>query len=1041
MRIRTLEIREMGPHHQAEFTFETSGLHVLYGANEAGKSTLLAAIRGSLFGVPRLSEGQPHLRPGAHAKLLVEQETGELVQVERTLTRRQAPRLTFADGTQATGQNELTRVFLELQQIDQVLFESFFTIQLADLVAFVDKPSALANQLFGVRAPMVNPYLLEESLERRAHELYNPNKRATKPELNALGRQLETLRRELSNSHDRAGWYRQTLHRKNELEARKSELFREMSALEQRDRFWKMCAQVRDTVTEFVETEEQMRALGACPIGTWTEWSKVEELHDTVSLWSQDVEQQRATLDGLAVRREALMDAKPLLDVRNDVTRLLQRIERVRQVLSDWRQATVNREQAESERRKLRTSFPSTWSTGQIERVAKIGALDSDLIQMASNVDNRQHAVREALQNCTIALEWERTQKEACALVGKVDHEDPDGAWAALGRREASLLRSRDDIRTDIDRMQTWLDSESTQDRPSLAPKRYPLLGASAGALFVGASVAEGVQRNWVFAALFFVCAIVFFVWGRAANKPQVQQKGNGHIGFPRLRSSLEHVDSEMDTSAIVAQLERQLRQVEGDLESVVQLKSAVPGWQQAAHQRQLREAECRAAKELLAGEEVLYRSALEAASLGDTLWTSTQLTRISEAAREYLQWQSVEQQADKQERQQRDNWTQLTGEVTSLLEAHRESLDLAEANPLLGILRRPIRDLDVAWDIYGQLHEQELRWSNLLDTAIKQSIEAASVEERIRALQGEIEASERRIQHANQQVLSVFRQLGVEDIESYRAVMKREDRRLSLQRKLDGLRQDLILACMGEQNAATVVKTVKQMSHMAIEAERRQAGDALLKAQSDVSAAQEQLWQTNQELLDSQEDGRGSKLRWELAQVEARVASLEETYAALSLARALSRTARARVEAKHSSPVLTLAGVFLQRMTAGRYTDVRIPFGSEGLQTVYVMDGGKASWTLESLSRGTREQVYLSLRLAVIRHYREQGVILPVVLDDPLVNFDDDRTERVLDVLREEAREQPILYLTCHRRFLDQLPVGSEVRMIVMGNESGELV
>jgi hypothetical protein len=70
------------------------------------------------------------------------------------------------------------------------------------------------------------------------------------------------------------------------------------------------------------------------------------------------------------------------------------------------------------------------------------------------------------------------------------------------------------------------------------------------------------------------------------------------------------------------------------------------------------------------------------------------------------------------------------------------------------------------------------------------------------------------------------------------------------------------------------------------------------------------------------------------------------------------------------------------------------------------------------SLSRGTRGQMYLALRLALAADYARRAEPLPVILDDVLVTFDDRRQEAALAALADFARQGPqVLLLTCHRR------------------------
>jgi hypothetical protein len=62
---------------------------------------------------------------------------------------------------------------------------------------------------------------------------------------------------------------------------------------------------------------------------------------------------------------------------------------------------------------------------------------------------------------------------------------------------------------------------------------------------------------------------------------------------------------------------------------------------------------------------------------------------------------------------------------------------------------------------------------------------------------------------------------------------------------------------------------------------------------------------------------------------------------------------------------------------------------------------------------------VFLALRLALVRDLQRHGVVLPVVMDDALVNFDDSRAQSAARVLMEfvsdQPRERQLLALTCH--------------------------
>jgi hypothetical protein len=124
----------------------------------------------------------------------------------------------------------------------------------------------------------------------------------------------------------------------------------------------------------------------------------------------------------------------------------------------------------------------------------------------------------------------------------------------------------------------------------------------------------------------------------------------------------------------------------------------------------------------------------------------------------------------------------------------------------------------------------------------------------------------------------------------------------------------------------------------------------------------------------------------------------------------------RAVVARDHQPPVLREASRWLARLTGGRYPAIITAIDEARLD---VRDADNGLWSPERLSRGTREQVFLALRLALIRDLGRHDVSLPIVMDDALVNFDDARARAAARVLvefvAEQAADRQMIVLTCH--------------------------
>jgi len=121
----------------------------------------------------------------------------------------------------------------------------------------------------------------------------------------------------------------------------------------------------------------------------------------------------------------------------------------------------------------------------------------------------------------------------------------------------------------------------------------------------------------------------------------------------------------------------------------------------------------------------------------------------------------------------------------------------------------------------------------------------------------------------------------------------------------------------------------------------------------------------------------------------------------------------RDQYERQRQPVTLKDASEHLNRLTSGTYPRVWTPLGERKL---LVDDAQGRPLSPEVLSEGTREQLFLSLRLALVARYAERGVDLPLVLDDVLVNFDAERAKSAVHVLRDFAKSgHQVLLFTCH--------------------------
>lgn len=140
----------------------------------------------------------------------------------------------------------------------------------------------------------------------------------------------------------------------------------------------------------------------------------------------------------------------------------------------------------------------------------------------------------------------------------------------------------------------------------------------------------------------------------------------------------------------------------------------------------------------------------------------------------------------------------------------------------------------------------------------------------------------------------------------------------------------------------------------------------------------------------------------------------LIEQYESLAMAVEVLDEANTEMQARFSPKLGRLAGQYLDKLTEGRYK--RIVLDKDLLPQAEEY-GASVSRDILYLSGGTVDQIYLALRLAICEMVLPQENMCPIILDDVLVFFDDNRLDSALDLLKELSKRRQIIIFTCHDR------------------------
>lgn len=175
-----------------------------------------------------------------------------------------------------------------------------------------------------------------------------------------------------------------------------------------------------------------------------------------------------------------------------------------------------------------------------------------------------------------------------------------------------------------------------------------------------------------------------------------------------------------------------------------------------------------------------------------------------------------------------------------------------------------------------------------------------------------------------------------------------------------------------------------------------------------EVQKEQQTLVELNNDIKVLEGDGKLSELNHLYGMQKSVVQSLSKEYMSLTYIKILIETHIKAIKDERLPIVIEEARETFEFVTKGRY--INVIYNEEGIFVKH--KNGQVFHPLE-LSQSTKEMLYISLRLSLIRALKGYYQ-LPIIIDDAFVHFDSERTRTILDYFRTKTNDQ-VLYFTCN--------------------------
>ncbi len=151
-----------------------------------------------------------------------------------------------------------------------------------------------------------------------------------------------------------------------------------------------------------------------------------------------------------------------------------------------------------------------------------------------------------------------------------------------------------------------------------------------------------------------------------------------------------------------------------------------------------------------------------------------------------------------------------------------------------------------------------------------------------------------------------------------------------------------------------------------------------------------------------------------------AAIRSYSNEYIRLKIAAKILRDEIERFRQKNQGPLLSRAGDFFSTLTLNSFVSLKTDFSEKDEPVLVAIRESGDKVYVEGMSNGSRDQLYLALRLAAFEKYIDEYRAMPFVLDDVLIEFDDDRALSALRLFSTIAEKTQVILFTHHHRLLE---------------------
>ncbi|KFM99866.1 DNA double-strand break repair Rad50 ATPase [Bacillus clarus] len=953
MRIKKLHIYGYGKLENVEM--DLSLLTVLYGENEAGKSTIRSFMKSVLFGFP--TRGQRRYEPKEGGKyggvITVQTEKYGLVKIER-LPKTASGEVTvyFEDGK--TGDEDILNDILS--GMNESLFDSVFSFDMHGLqnIHHLDEVE-IGNYLFSASAVGSDALLqLDKKLEKEMDQRFKPNGR--KPEINVSLQEIKKLQEKLNEWQGKISAYEKQVGQLKKSEEQLAYVRTEKESAEKRKQDYEILSALEPLVIE-KRTYEKMLEEDArkFPINGTARYeaikAKIEPLQVQIDSLHKRIEMVQSEIDSTQIDEELLQKESYVEELRmqhmsyenarqemRDITGSIGNIEEEIEELQQQIGVTFEKERV--------LSFDISLATKELitQTVQKARELETKKMQLDDRFKVAQEQLEAQEENIRHIKKQMLADKERNALVEK-EKSFQDVTFTSMG---AERVKRKYEER-----------AHTQQKKKRWQTVCLLLLLINTGVLLT--SLFLDNRAMLLISVIIFVGIVLSLVLykdssgGLQEELLALQQSAGGHHSEEAM-SVRYQLEKDEEIRKLFERESYKLQQMERAYDKVV---SAYEEWERETFR---------------VGEQV---DTYKARYMFPTFYTHAHILPAFERIEKMQQlYRELGKQVERKS---------TLYEMISSFEHKLENVIGSADFDNLHVASERMQKEKEKRQAHKQLKEKVAEWQEESELLLHQ----------LKQLLVERDGLWHIADSTNEEMF----------LEAGRLAEKRDDAEKQVGRllpQIDLLEQRLTSLSLAENyKAEGYEETLKQevTSIQNFLTKEKELTERIAKHRIEIANLEE--GSTYGDLLHE----------WEMKKSQVR--EQVKKWAAYATAKTVLTKTKQYYHEVHLPRILQESEEYFVYLTGGRYSKIFSP--SETEPFIVERNDGMRFYSHE-LSQATAEQLYLSLRFALAKTFEYD---YPFIIDDSFVHFDALRTNRTIELIKEITKDRQVIFFTCHAHLL----------------------